>query len=1036
MPPLEENLDLLLRRLHGLASRRPGFAVTLFGEAGIGKSFTARALLPRVSCATFSGHATQSLSSVLLALPRPKKCPVSLERTLERLQNGETLEQNVVQETLRNLLCSLAPCVLYLEDLHECTAEQLELWSTLASSLLHVRGVALLSSSRVTPPKTFEVLALERLSPLQSRALLEGDIHTVLPPEACAWIYAKAAGNPLFTLEFFRSLARQGFAYSDGQRWHWRVPPNDLVPVSVEAMIERVLLEATHLPETQNSETQQALEALALIPEGSPELLCAVSSLERSSLESAILHLTARGILLRSSFAHPLYREMTLKNLSLERRKILSRRALEALKELDAEAAARWVEDAELEPEYALEVLNKAASSAKERRDLGTAGVFMARAAGFAYGEERGMLALEGSVLLEGSSVAESLRLAELAVQELPGHLAAILLLAGKLVAQSRRVADAEPLLAPLPEAVQHGPEANKARLGFHVVCGDFRGALEVWEKLNPASLDAGSSYYAAASLAQTGRFVEAADVVTTALEAPDLPPQIKVRLLNVMGMAQTFLGNLEAAEKAQQEAIMLAREKRLYLILAATLQNYALNLERTERYFERLAAARESVEAYLRVGEHKRAMNAQLIVAASIHEFGDYPGAEALLLECWDALRGSDPSAFLLAVECALIKLYLEWNHAPARLLAEKFAAHALRDAHILTDKVQVTAYAYARSALVEARWGSAVRASEHALKSAQIAENASNQLEFIVEAALACTLEAQGKMEEARFRFAQAAELALDKGFALDAQIYALEGDRLTANLESARKRLAWFETRDLHHGANLVRRYFSELASSEPARTTDPALRLEALGPLLLEGQSVRGGKRQELLKLLLEARILGKSDVSTLELLDTLYPAENEEPATTALKQTVFKTRSSYGPGIIVTTSGGYALGAVSSDAEEFLHSGNTHLWRGVYCPLEGSGAGLETLVLALKSGVARLLERDPQEAARGARILCEMEPYDLESLKLLCSALKTGGNYKSLSRDYAKGRTRLLEVGEILPQTWADFLGTFVPAHSS
>ena len=96
MPPLEENLDLLLRRLHGLASRRPGFAVTLFGEAGIGKSFTARALLPRVSCATFSGHATQSLSSVLLALPRPKKCPVSLERTLERLrgrQSGRVLGQ-------------------------------------------------------------------------------------------------------------------------------------------------------------------------------------------------------------------------------------------------------------------------------------------------------------------------------------------------------------------------------------------------------------------------------------------------------------------------------------------------------------------------------------------------------------------------------------------------------------------------------------------------------------------------------------------------------------------------------------------------------------------------------------------------------------------------------------------------------------------------------------------------------------------------------------------------------------------------------
>jgi hypothetical protein len=41
------------------------------------------------------------------------------------------------------------------------------------------------------------------------------------------------------------------------------------------------------------------------------------------------------------------------------------------------------------------------------------------------------------------------------------------------------------------------------------------------------------------------------------------------------------------------------------------------------------------------------------------------------------------------------------------------------------------------------------------------------------------------------------------------------------------------------------------------------------------------------------------------------------------AGTALKQTVFKTRASLGQGLVVTTAGGYALGAMESDVEVFL-----------------------------------------------------------------------------------------------------------------
>ena len=1026
---LTDPLSLLARRLSGLAARRPGFALTLRGEAGIGKSFTARKLLQACSSASFSTPATRPLSSVLSALPRPKKCPALLEGTLERLKRGETLEPNLVLDALCTLLGSLSPFVLYLEDLHEVAPDQLEILTRLAERLSLLRGVALLSSSRNAAPEGFETLLLEPLSPVRTRELLEAEIHTALPEGSLEWIYSKAAGNPLYTLEFFRSLARAGFAWSDGQRWHWREPQEGWVPVSVEALIERLLLEAAHTPETQS-----ALEVMALLPDADEPLRRAVSGLDNVQLKTALGHLLARGILKGSGFAHPLYREMTLKNLNPKSRETLSRRAIQALEPVDVEAAAEFVSDAGLEPERALELLKRAALNAKKRGDLPRAGHFLAVAVEFAAGVERGELALEASVYLEGSRVADSKRLVELALHEMPDNLQARLQLAGKVVSQSRRVEDAEPFLNPLPQEVRHSPEVLSARLGFHVVCGDFVGALEVWQHMNSVPLDASSAYYVAASLVHTGRLLEAEEVVAAALEAPDLPTQIQVRLLNVRGIAQAFMGHPEVAELAQQDAIALARAHGLHLVLAASLQNYALNLERTERYGERLAAAREAVEAYQRVGESQRALNAQLVVVDGLLGRGDYAEAETLLLECWEGLRASGPSAYLLAVEYAFIKLYLDWNHAPARVLAEKFASHALRDADILTDKVAVTAYAYAMSALVEARWGDPARAEEQAQRAAHLAGDVSNQLAFIVESAFAAALEAQSKPDVARVRFEKAAQLAHDKGFELDAQLYALEVDRLKGDLESARIRLEWFETRGRVHGTNLVRRYFPDLASSTTVSGTDTKtpLRLEVLGPLLLEGQLVRGGKRQELLKVLLESRISGQQEVSALELFEALYPGGDEEHALSGLRGTVFKTRSSFGAGLITTTASGYALGTVSSDAEDFLKGGETRLWRGVYSPPEGAGAALETLSLALESAVMRELERDPQEAARAARILCDLDPYGQGSLKLLCEALKISGNYKSLAREYEKGRVRLLEVGETLPATWADFLKTGVP----
>ena len=109
------------RRLTGLAARRSGLAVCLWGEPGIGKTHTALSWLRGTPLKSVSIHATQTLEVIVRQVPRPKKISVWLERSLERLQQGEPLETATFIQTLAALLTGNAPLILHIEDLHEAT---------------------------------------------------------------------------------------------------------------------------------------------------------------------------------------------------------------------------------------------------------------------------------------------------------------------------------------------------------------------------------------------------------------------------------------------------------------------------------------------------------------------------------------------------------------------------------------------------------------------------------------------------------------------------------------------------------------------------------------------------------------------------------------------------------------------------------------------------------------------------------------------------------------------------------------------------
>jgi hypothetical protein len=103
-----------------------------------------------------------------------------------------------------------------------------------------------------------------------------------------------------------------------------------------------------------------------------------------------------------------------------------------------------------------------------------------------------------------------------------------------------------------------------------------------------------------------------------------------------------------------------------------------------------------------------------------------------------------------------------------------------------------------------------------------------------------------------------------------------------------------------------------------------------------------------------------------------------------------------------------------------------------LWRDEY--LEGSDLGVggtvsETLYLDLRNRAETLPETDYNEAVRVGRLLYSANPYDLEGLRLTVRALRACDNHKNLKSTHARSKTDLLEIGEVLPERWTDFLKT-------
>jgi tetratricopeptide (TPR) repeat protein len=745
--------------------------------------------------------------------------------------------------------------------------------------------------------------------------------------------------------------------------------------------------------------------------------------------------LKARGVIASGEFAHPLYREVLKHGLTLEKRQKVARRALEVL-EGDPRVAAEFVEDANLEARDALDWFEKAALAAKNAGDEIQSARFKARAIEYTSGEKRATLAFEAGQVLEKANRPEAIRLLHISLEQRPKHADTIFSLAG-CYAGLGESDEVEKLLGRISDDEKAQVGWIKRQISLRFALGDYAGVLERWKANSRLhdDLDPILAYNVGFARSCQGDQLGAETIALVALQQPQLIALNRARLWVVCGLSWHYREDQDTALTCYNKALVAAVEAKNPAFTAMTLHNRSMVWEHMSQETQMLVDTEEALRLYAEAGISRQYASTLTKKARILHEMGEYERSEESFYESRTILLQNDASHFLVTCEGLLSELYLDWQPSYGSALAIKHAELALRVARPIG--VFKLSFSLQICSLVEAKQGNAKRSLDLIEECIKLLEAAGSKCPHQVLSSRGLALAQLGKVKMATSILQEAYDLALATDWRVYAEKINLEIARLTNDLERARISFAWFKEHGLMNGVNIALRYFPELATTAPTSSkTESSFHLEVLGSMQtkLEGQPtpVRGRKRQELLALLLEARISGRSEVSKLELNDKLYPDADELQSNASLHNLMHNLRSSLGESAIITTMNGYALGNLGSDIEDFLKDGNTKRWRGTYLEgltLETSDTVRESVYLALRTCAEALLETDLLEVIRVGRLLCEADPFDLEAVRLTVTGLRSGQNHRSLLRFYDAARTRFLEIGEVLPARWQDFLNS-------
>jgi tetratricopeptide (TPR) repeat protein len=1027
-----DTVSKIVQRLNPVVSKRLGVVLNVYGEPGIGKSWTISQVLKSMPCQTLSLAATISESGLAAALPRPKKLPIWAEKQLDRLERGEFVDLPALVNTLATTLAGLAPVVLHLEDVHEASPERLALIQKLAVVLKRSKGLGLIVSSRSEILEPFQALRVEALERTESEALLEAELGAVLPTEGSEYIFSKAQGNPLFSLEFLRYLTRQGFLWSDGKAWHWRSPPHDFIPVSLEALLERITSNLVLDPDVQI-----ALEARAFlfVPlETVHKVWWQISELSQDAFSQAKQTLELSGIVVNDMFSHPLIQDVIARAIPNSRCQSLAWRCWQQLEQIDPVLATHFIEHAGREPTEVLNLLERAmvASTQPEQR----AGL-LALKVQWTPLENRFEVALEAARALIEVNLKTAAQIAELAFSLEPDQLEALYLMVEVRLLE-RRFAEASKLLEVLPEVEQASIRYWQFSIRLCKESAEFRQALERWHQhqefhdlADPKTIQ--SLGWCIMETAIPSEMIYATDLISKTLTR-DLSLQNRYLLLDARGNLAKRLDQYASAASDFTQALEFASQAGSHLWRAKLCNDLAHVLYIQDQNQEAATYIELAYQIMLEHGQPFDLAHMQARLGVVFMETAQFEKAESLMQKSRETLQ-SALSIELCEVNLQLAILYSSWNTAHSAVLARWYAQNSLKVARGLGVPFALC-LALFRAVQCEIKFG------EISVAKDLLTEFSVNANELQLAGLQARLAWANGLVAEASNDVAAALEFyhvaarffenLKDQSLVHQVQ---LEIDRLNHDVVRAKEHLSWFTAHGLVRLAHLVTRYFPEFDQTlEPqvAITPEGSLQLKVLGTVSLEqhGQpiSYRGRKRLEFLSYLLETRISGRLEAPTLEVIDALYPTLLEPEAKSALKQLVYLLRNKLGADVIRSTPQGYALGAIGSDAEQFLETGDPSVWRGAY--LEGLSEGWlpgvrDALVQATRQKIESLAKTDAKQAAKLGQILLEMEPYDHDTLELTLRAI--GTNDALSATLYRQARVRFEQIGETLPNSQEAFL---------
>jgi DNA-binding SARP family transcriptional activator/tetratricopeptide (TPR) repeat protein len=1036
MMPTMSHRETLQKCLSSLELKRSGVVVGLVGAPGIGKSHTAvqtlkTLKLPCLKIQANASDATVARDWLEVLEHHSVSLPSWATGLLERLNASEVLKAEAVSQVCLTIMQAFAPFALLIEDAHEANETQLERWVLLARSIS--KNTALIVTSRNALPEGFKALQLETLSISDMTVLLEQTVGFSVPQVVVDWIFARSEGNPLFSIEYLRDLQRHGFlSWQDGH-CQWKTPEKALIPNTIEALIEQVM---NGLP---NPETRAALDAWAMLSEKtehSSSLWAVAAGLSDNQLQIARTELEQFGILDGEHFTHPLFREISLKQLSQVQRRDIARRLLGLLEHSDPLQAVHFVKQASwsIDRTYAL----YCAAMMLETDGLRLARL-KAAALEFAVTNERFRLALEAAQVIFETDIPEANRLAKIAHNLKPHDLEAVSFRSQMLVLQGQiqRAKDLLEGIAPI-DADSRPVEWCFKWCELLLKAQDLAGAWEFYQA-NPVmnqQLPVKLQDSLIRSLIQQRDFSQAEKWLQQLEARTDLTLEEQVRVIAGRGILLGEYGQIQEAAQAAQQAYALVEHlpnsilKRSLLLNRGILFNWIGQYAKAEQDYEL------SRQWMLEAGQVFQAATVQVNICNNWVDQGHYAKAERGFLEARATLETHESWRYLTECEMFLVRLYHAWQPVHGSVLVLKHAKAAVEYARKLRLK------AFLISALY---WACASEIAFGQLEQAQTLCGELHELShvdsriYLWQWIYGLLLERQGDTASA-LESLQAAIITRDDPDNDDTKLIQLEMTRIRGDLAAAREALEDFQTQGFMVGATLCLHYFPDLKPTVLTSATRlKAVRLNVLGTLQIiqDGNelSMRGAKRKLLVGLLLEAHLAGQLEVRSIDLGEALYPNANDDEAKAAVKQLVFQLRAQIGTDKVLTTTNGYALHGVQSDAQIFLETGDPDLWRGAYLTdVPGiEGHALETVREALYSQLKRraeaLLNIEAAQSARLARILMEAEPFDTDALALALRALEAQGSYASISRMYKRSRETWLEVGERLPDRWTDFLGS-------